>query len=500
MRPDLLSRLDELYVGGFRWLIDHGTWFTNTHHEHSYTATGPGHASIGFGQYPGNIGILGNSFYDKDLKKKVNCVEDPVSTVIGSDQGLPRSFSRYNVLGLGDWLQESSPKSKVVSIGGKDRAACILGGKNPTLPLYYNYEGEFITSSYYMEKLPPWVESFNEQLNFDSYKDSVWSKTLSDDYYLKYAREDFYIGESDDFNKDPYSPIFPIGFDLSVNLNSAIMGRPWFEREVLKISKQAIIEEKLGSRESPDLLFIGLSAMDWIIHDYGPYSQETMDALIKVDQYLGRFIKDVDKIVGLENVLFVLTADHGGLPLPEYMVENEGLGGRINKEHFKDALEWIDEECEEQLGENLYHRNGANFYLNFQQLKKIEVMPQDVFKIVDKYLLNVEGIGKVIRKESILKSEDKDKITIRLKNMIHPFKSPDIFSIPSYGYLFRGPYGTSHGTPYDYDTHVPLIFSRKEFRKKKDSSNKETVDIAPTIAKYLGIKIPEYCDGKPINL
>ena len=149
MRPDLLTRYEPLYSGGLKWLINHGVFYSNAHHEHGYTATGPGHVAIGFGQYPGKIGVLGNSFYDRDLKKKVNCVEDSNSTVVGSLKGEARSFARYNAYGLGDWLQDSFTSSKVISIGGKDRTACILGGKNPTLPLYYNYSGDFITSSYY---------------------------------------------------------------------------------------------------------------------------------------------------------------------------------------------------------------------------------------------------------------------------------------------------------------------------------------------------------------
>lgn len=500
MRPDLLTRFEHLYTGGFKWLIDHGNWFTNTHHEHSYTATGPGHTAIGFGQYPGKIGVLGNSFYDRDLKSIVNCVEDPKAKVIGSDTGHARSFSRYKAFGLGDWLQDTYPNSKVIAIAGKDRSACILGGKNPSMPLYYNNSGKFISSSYYLNRLPGWVDKYNKQLNFKKYKDSLWVKSLSEDFYLKYAREDHYYGEYDGFNKEPYSPVFPIGIDSTESPNSIIMGRPWFEREILNLGKLAIIEENLGKGESPDLLFIGLSAMDWMIHDYGPFSQEVMDAFIKVDKYLGKFIEDIDDIVGLENVLFTLTSDHGGLPIPEYVVEKGGSAGRINKAHLKEALEWIDEECEERFGSKLYHRNGSNFYLDSIKMKKEEVLTSDIFNIVEKYLLNVKGISRVINKESLLKSDKSDKITKRLKNMTHFSKSPEIFSILEKGYLYKSPYGTSHGTPYDYDTHVPLIFSRKEFQMRQDASKRETVDIAPTIAKYLGILIPDYCDGKSINL
>ena len=499
LRPDLLTRFDDLYVGGFRWLIDNGIWFTNTHHEHSYTATGPGHAAIGFGQHPGKIGVIGNSFYDRDLKKKVNCVEDPSAKVVGSSYGIARSFSRYDSKGMGDWLKEKYPQSKVISIAGKDRSACMAGGKNPDLPLYYNYHGQFITSDYYVDTLPEWVTNFNEKLNIESYSDSLWKKSLKNDMYLKYAREDHFEGETDNYLNAVYSPVFPIGFDRDVNPKNTIMGRPWFERIVLELSKKAIVDENLGKDLNPDLLAIGFSAMDWMIHDYGPYSQEVMDACIRLDKYLDDFIQHVDNIVGLNNVLFVLTSDHGGLPLPEYILKNGGQAGRINKKHLEEALQWIDEECEEKFAEKIYHRDGANFFLDMKTIKNLDIDPEIIYDMVGKYLSEVDGIDRVVIKDKILKSSDNDKITRRLKNMLHIHKSPEIFPIVNTGYLYRGPHGTSHGTPYDYDTHVPLIFSREQFRKFKNNSPHATVDIASTIARYLDIPVPDYADGIPID-
>ena len=500
MRPDLLTRFDRLYKGGFRWLMNKGIWYSNTHHEHSYTATGPGHSAIGYGQYPGKIGVIGNSFYDRDLGRNVNCVEDRVAKVIGAKEGKARSTSRYDFNGLGDWLKSSNPNSKVISIAGKDRAACLLGAKKPDISVYYNYSGSFISSDYYVDKPPTWLTDFNKSLNIESYKDSLWEKTLENHYYGKLSRKDHYHGEEDNYLNAVYSPVFPIGFDHDSDPKSSIMGRPWFEREILNLSLNAIAGEGLGNDLDPDLLFIGFSAMDWIIHDYGPFSQEVMDACLKLDRYLGTFINRVDDIVGLDNVLFVLTADHGGLPLPEYVVEKGGIGGRINDSHFKEALQWVDEEFEERLGNKFYHREGANFFLDKNKMKTENISVDTVYNIVSQYLLNVEGIEKMIIKDSILASNSSDKMTKRLKNMINIHKTPEIFPIVTPGYLFRSPHGTSHGSPYDYDTHVPLIFSRTQFRSKTQDVYQATVNIAPTIAKYLGVEIPSYCDGVPIDL
>ncbi len=500
MRPDLLTRYDELYTGGFRWLMDNGIWFKDTHHEHGYTATGPGHAAIGFGQYPGKVGVIGNSFYDRILKKKVNCVEDPNAIVVGSNKGKARSSSRYDTQGLGDWIKLKNSNSKVLSIGGKDRAACFLGGKNPDQAIYYNKAGAFISSNYYVNELPQWATKFNQKFKTKKYGDSLWQKSLHDDLYLQYAREDYFYGEEDNYLNDEYSPIFPIGINIGENPLSVLMGTPWFEREILELSKDAIISESLGLDNAPDLLAIGFSAMDWIIHSYGPYSQETMDACIKLDQYLGKFIEFLDVQVGLDNIFFTLTADHGGLPLPEYLIGQGEKGGRINKKHMQEALRWIDDECQEIYGNKLYHRDGANFFLDWDMMKKKDINSNNIYNIIDKYLTKVEGIDRIVLKDNILGSEDTSIFVRRLKHMIHEEKSPEIFPIVSKGYIYRESLGTSHGTPYDYDTHVPLIFARQGFKMSERFNRLATVDIAPTIAQYLDIQIPDYCDGKMVDL
>ena len=500
MRPDLLTRFDDLYRGGFRWLMDHGIWFTDTHHEHSYTATGPGHTAIGFGQYPGKVGAIGNSFYDRKLKKNVNCVEDPNAKTVGATFGEARSSVRYDSKGLGDWLKASSPGSKVISIGGKDRAACLLAGQDPDQAIYYNHMGAFISSDYYVDQLPQWATDFNKRLRNSSYGDSLWQKSLDDDLYIKYSREDHFYGEEDNYLSEDYSPVFPIGMDDGKDPLTVLMGKPWFEREILELSAEAVKGESLGLDNIPDILSIGFSAMDWMIHSYGPHSQEVMDACIKLDRYLGNFIDFLDVQVGLENILFVLTADHGGLPLPEFLIQKGEKAGRINKKHMQEALTWIDEECEEMFGNKLYHREGGNFYLNIGRIKKANIKLDQIYDIVEKYLPEVEGIDGVAIKERIISSSKNDKLTRRMKNMINEELTPEIFPIVSSGYLYRGPYGTSHGSPYDYDTHVPLIFSRSQFKDKRDNSPRATVDIAPTIATYLNVDVPDYCDGKGIDL
>ena len=499
LRPDLLTRFDDLYTGGFRWLIDNGVSFTDAHHEHSYTATGPGYYVIGTGQYPGPGGALGNSFYDRVLKKQVNCVEDPSAKPIGGD-GNARSYVRYGSAGIGDWMKSADSLSKVFSIGGKDRAAVFLGGKHPDMVLYYNYHDRFISSDYYAEDVPPWLDSFNQDLNLETYRDSLWTKSLPDSLYLKYAREDYFYGETDSYRNEPYSPVFPIGFDPDIEPGDEIMGMPWFEKFTLNLCESVLNEESLGQNDHVDLLSISLSAMDWIIHRYGPFSQEVMDASIKLDKYLGDFISDLDRSIGLEHIEFVLTADHGGLPLPEYERSKGRESGRMNREELNEAYEWVEDEIAEVYTKNLFVRDGTNYFFNMDKLKKRNTPLSGPASIIKKYLPKVNGIEKVFTKQEILDADTTDKIILRMKNMIHPERSPDVFALISVGYIYRTPYGTSHGTPYDYDTHVPLLFSRKGRAARQVSEHVETADIAPTLGHILSIPYPESVNGKLLEI
>jgi len=498
MRPDLLSRYDSLFTGGFRWLIDHSTWFTNTHHEHGYTATGPGHFVIGSAQYPGPNGMMGNGFYDPIIKKHVNCVEDPNATVV-DNKGSARSYSRYTNTTLTHWIKSFNSESKIYSVAGKDRSAVLLGGQKPNLALYYNYNGAFVTSDYYTDENPKWLNDFNSTMNIPSYKDSLWNRSLDEQTYLKYSRPDYYVGEVDEYLNDPYSPTFPIGIEPGEEPKSFFMGRPWFERELLKLAEKVVLEENLGKDNHSDILYVGFSAMDWMIHDYGPYSQEIMDAMIKLDRYLMHFINTLSHEIGLENIQFVLTADHGGLPLPEWLKEQGVDAGRFDPEQTNEAKEWIEDEISEKYGKDLIVRDGYNYFLNDEMIKKEEANRDSIISIIKDYLVRIDGIRLVLTPDEVKNGDKNNPIYSRYMNMLHPTMSPDIIAIPEENWIYRHPYGTSHGSPYDYDTHVPLLFSHVNNARKDMPQKVETVDIAPTIAKLIGVSVPEDVDGSPIS-
>ena len=502
MSPHLLNQYEPLYTGGFRWLIDHSRQFTNTHYEHGYTATGPGHFVLASGQHPGPNGILGNYWYDRELKHTVSCVEDTVSKVVGYE-GDARSYRQINANTLGDWLKNRYPDSKVYSVAGKDRSAAMMGGKHADLALYYNWRGSFVTSSYYIDTLPEWLIKYNKKLNAVSYRDSLWTRSLPFEVYDRYAHEDFFEGESDRYHSEPYSPVFPIGFDADASDKDVVngfFGFPWMDRATIDLAKVIVQEEGLGQDRNPDILFVGLSATDAIVHDYGPNSHEAMDAMLKIDRYLKNLISTVEDAVGLENVLFVLTSDHGGLALPEYRQKMGLPGGRISRPERKTAIQDVFILLEKHYGSSDFVVNdGLGFYYDLGRMREMDIKKTDVDTIIRESVEKVTGIARVLTKDEIFSSHSGDTVLARLKNSFHPVKSPDLWILQEKYWVTKYPRGTGHGTPYDYDTHVPLLFSKAGQKQTTVSRKIMMVDIAPTIAAMLGINIPKGIDGVPIT-
>ena len=493
--PEILKKYDHLFTGGFRWLIDHGIQFDQTYHEHGNTVTGPGHFALSSGLYPGNGGLIGNRWFDRNIGRSWYCVED-TSSIELSDSSTGRSYRYINNTTLGDWLKTSIPNSKVVSISGKDRSAVLLGGKNPEISLWYDKNGGWTSSTYYTEKLPEWVSAFNKEIDVASYLDSTWDRFASEDIYLSNTRKDNFYGESDWSMKSGYSPTFPIkiselGLD---NLNSIYHTTPYGDNTLLKLGMKAVVKYDMGIDNESDILFLGLSAADGVGHSFGPHSHEQLDNFIRLDKNLGEFISALEKRIGKDEILYVFTSDHGVLGLPEYLKSKGIDAGRIPKPTrdalFTLALETIDKE----VGPNKVNFYGNSFYFNtnmgyFEKRKAT--------KILKSILIKIPGIESISSKSELLKGGNSN-IDIRLKNMVHSKKSPDIYLIPKKYWTWSYPSGTSHGSPYDYDSHIPFIIANGRREGSISTQKVKSVDIAPTIAKSLNISFPSNLDGEPI--
>jgi len=496
--PGLLKKYDHLFTGGYRWLIDHGVQFENAYHNHGYTTTGPGHYVLTSGRHPGNGGVITNQWFDRELRRGWYCVED-TSSVELIDGSTGRSYQYIDNTTLGDWLKSAHGDAKVVSIAGKDRSAVLLGGKSPEIALWYDKKGGWTSSSYYTKQLPDWVKVMNNQINATSYLDSTWEKLAPESVYQSNAsRQDSTYGEADWTMKNGYNPIMPVVFkDMGIqSLLSSFNVMPQGDRAVLNYGQRSIDEYNLGADEDTDILFLGLSATDGVGHSFGPHSHEQLDNYLRLDKNLGQFIQHLETKIGEGNVLYVVSSDHGAIELPEFLVSRGIDGGRIPKPTRDELYRQAMTEIGNKIGPNKVYRYGNFFYfdksMGFFERRKAT-------KILKKTLINIPGIASVSTREELLKGGDTD-VAIRLKNMVHPEKSPNVYLIPKKYWTWRYPTGSSHGSPYEYDAHIPLIFAKGGAKGRTVSKTVYSVDIAPTVAKLLGVPYPDDLDGKPIPI
>lgn len=480
-----------VFSGGIRWLMDHGVSFENAHHEHGYCSTGPGHFVLGAGVHPGPAGMLGNHWYDRLKKKSVYCIEDPAANELSIPSNRV-SYEEVNASSYGDWLKAASPASKVYGVACKDRAAILMSGKNPDLAIWYNWRGAFTTNDYYTDTIPTWLQSFNQEINILAYRDSVWNTSTDVSLLDAFTHGDYFAGETDRFESETYSPVFPKGFEpqwSDSKIAGEIANRPWMDRMTLELARQVVEVGELGLDDHADILNIGLSAMDIIAHYYGPYSHEVMDHLVKVDGYLLDFIEYLDQAVGLEQVVFVFSSDHGGLPLPEHRARLEKkTAGRVNEADYLAARAQAYAEIDSLYGEHTFvYENHSKYYYDLEMMQDRDVDPARIDSILQTHMEAVNGIHRLYAKAELLNATPADPLAYQLRNMMHPVLSPELYTLLDEGWLFRKPYGTSHSTPYDYDSHVPLIISSLNARPGRVLESVATVDLAVTVADILGV-------------
>jgi predicted AlkP superfamily pyrophosphatase or phosphodiesterase len=268
---------------------------------------------------------------------------------------------------------------------------------------------------------------------------------------------------------------------------------PFGDRSILELAELSIQEYELGKDDIPDILFLGLSATDGVGHDNGPHSFEQLDNHLRLDKYLGDFINSQEDKLGKGNILYILSSDHGVLDLPEYLSEQGIDSGRISRAVRDSIFNITMKKIRSQVGKGKIYRYENFFYFDHSMNGAERKVATEILK---EQLINIPGVDSVVTKYELLK-DGKDNISRRLKNMVHINKSPDIYLILKKYWTWTSKRGTSHGSPYDYDTHIPLIFSGGNKISKIRSDYIRSVDIAPTLARILEINYPKDIDGKP---
>ena len=502
MRYDYLYRFKPYYgKGGFNRLMNDGTNFTFAHFNYVPTYTAPGHTCVYTGSTPFYHGIIANDWYDKQSGKMIYCVNDPFEKSVGSDDDQGQmSPKRLLATTITDQIKlATNGASKVISISLKDRAAILPGGHWANASYWYdNKTGSFISSTYYMKALPEWVNKFNNERLADKYLSEKWtlSKPVSD-YQICAPDEAPY--EKDVFSEGKTS--FPHSFtNVKPDSKYAILeSTPFGNQIVEEFVKAALKNEKLGEGKATDFLAISFSSTDFIGHAYGTNSFEIEDTYIKLDERIADLLKALDKQVGKGNYLLFLTADHAALETPGFLKEHHLPAGDFNYKIVRDSLKSFAERNFD-TGSLIENVSNNQIFFNRQVIHEKNLNLHSVEQKIADYLRdNYPEIASVFTRDEFEGKTPARTSTNLTLNGFNPARSGDIAVTLQPAYvpeLLKQ--GTTHGAPYAYDTHVPMLFYGWHVPIQTVNKPVYTVDIAPTIADMLKITEPDACIGIPL--
>lgn len=503
MRYDYLTRFAGVFSGGFKRLLDQGMVFTNAQHDHALTETGVGHATISTGCYPSHHGIVSNQWWDRATRKSYYCVEDSAAGILDQPDSDGRSPARLLRPGLTDWLKRASPQSKVFSVAMKDRSAILMGAVGPNAAYWYSTKsGRFVTSIRYIPVYPQWADLFNNAQQIDKhYADGIWSKSQPEETYFL-AREDSFPAEYDGIHVT-----FPHNFAPSIGephtkLYEEFCYTPFIDQLTLAFARNLASSERLGVDSIPDLLWISCSAADYVGHRYGPLSQEELDYYLRVDGYLDKFFTFLDSTVGTNQYAVALTSDHGVLPMPEELQRRGIPAGRINSDTLTAAIEGVGAAVASELGlkGNVIANCDEGIFLNYTEAEAKDISKSQLRDIVADKVRHLSSIADVYTADELEASGGNPRPYLdQYRKNYNPDRSPDLMlRYREFWIISNAPHGTSHGTCYSYDTHVPLIFWGAGIMAGRQGQKVATVDIAPTMAELLGVTPPTNIDGRSL--
>ena len=491
MRFDNLDKYKESYSNnGFNRLIREGFNLKNNHFNYVPTVTGPGHSSISTGSTPKTHGIVGNNWFNKKTQKDVYCTTDlNYENLGGNAYSAKMSPNNLLVNTLGDLNRiENDMNSKTISIAIKDRGSILMGGRkaNAAYWFYGKDKGEWVSSKYYMEELPEWVDNFNNSDIVSTYI-REWN-TLYDINSYKESRSDDNNFEKS-FKGDP-SVTFPYDLNKLKHLNDGydmLKETPFGNNLTTDFAIKAIFNEKLGKDQFTDVLTISYSSTDYIGHNFGVDAKETQDAYLRLDLEIERLLYFLDSYVGENEYTLFLTADHGASKIPAYLnsigIKSQNIEEGTVKNIIKDVLF-------KSYGSNQLISKVMNsqIYLNDEIINSLNLSFNSIEKTIINTLNQLEYIDKVYTSEDIINGNFDSGYDLLIQNGYNVLRSGDIIFKLKENVISYGNKGTTHGSGYTYDTHVPLIFFGKKIVQGESNVKTKITDIAPTIAKLLGLK------------
>lgn len=504
MMVDYLYRFESRFSkGGFLKLMNKGTNCRNTQYNYVPTYTGPGHASIYTGSTPSESGIISNSWYDREAGASVNCVTDSNYFSVGTESSYGiRSPHYLKCMTITDQLKATYSNSKVISISIKDRGAILPGGHLSDGSYWYDYmTGRMITSEFYMNELPQYVKDFNQMGYPANAMKTVWNTMYPIETYTASGPDD---SPYEMIFRGKTTPTFPYNFEQitdSVGPFSYFTTTPMANSFLTDFALSCLRNENLGKDDQTDFLAISYSTPDIAGHAFGPFAVEMEDMYLRLDLEIERLMKALKKQVGNDFVIF-LTADHAVVPVPQWLIDNKLPGGYA----------FLDEKLID-LSEAIVNKFGADFllkeendqiYLNDELMEFIGVDKDEIEMFTAHQISKWEGVKYVYTTKDMHRSNGADGLTEMIRNGFDPKRSGNVIFVLESGYLSKSAdtetsrKGTSHGSAYNYDTHVPLLWYGKNIGKKQVYDRIEIIDIVPTLSQILNLQNPSCTMGIPI--
>ena len=503
MRYDYITRFYNKYSeNGFKRLINKGFSCENTHFNYIPTYTAVGHTSIYTGTTPQQHGIISNNWYDKYLKKSIYCVDDDrYSTVGSSTNNGKKSPYRMQVTTITDELHLSqNMKGKVIGIALKDRSSILPAGHTANGVYWYDGDenGKWITSSFYVNELPNWVEEFNRLGNPKKYLRKPWKTLYNIDSYTES------ISDNNNFEgkfKGEETPTFPHNLLKLMKNNgkfNLLKATPFGNTLTADFAKAAIIGESLGKDSITDFLTISFSSTDYVGHQFGVDSKEIEDTYLRLDRDLADLLSFLDKEVGSSDYTLFLTADHAAIQVPSYLQQLKIPAGYFNVKAFKKYVNniVIHKYKKDSLIENI---SNYQIFLNKARIRKFGFKVNDVAQTIVNEVIDFDGVYKVVTAKALQSTTFTNGVLQNLQNGYNQKFSGDVLLIPNPSFITYSHTGSTHGSGYSYDTHVPLIFYGKGIKKGKTRRYIPIIDIAPTISNLLQIGFSNGATGTIIN-
>lgn len=510
MRGDYLARWRPLFVeGGLKRLCDDGAWYQDCHYPLANTLTGPGHATVAAGCCPEVHGIVANEWFVARRGEEVSCVGDDRYPLVPPQKPKPKQKkpkgvapTRLRAPVIGDAVKRAG--GKVVALSIKDRSAVLPAGQKPDAVYWATDEGQFVTSTFYRDAAHPWVRDFNASRFVERWRNGQWRRLRDDLDYARWSGPDDGPGEGSGTRQ---GRTFPHPFEGAPGKKDKVEPKDYYTavntspagNEVLfELARRALKAERLGRGKGPDLLSLSFSSNDLVGHAWGPDSQEVLDITLRTDVMIKELLELLDAQVGEGRYVVVLTADHGVCPLPEAAKPRGKDGGRVESKDFKKAA---DEYLAGALGGEkraegdksapgwVASLSGNMLYLDHRKVKAKGHTVAAAAARLAAWAVKQPGIQAALTRAA-LAAETDDPLVRQWRRSFHPDEAGDVMLVVKPGWYFSGKTGTTHGSPHEYDTHVPLVVYGPGVKAGVRKGRVSPEAAAAVVARALGVAAP----------